>query len=351
MTPSALRDHIFQLLEFIVSDMESSQTPEEQKEKSLGDKNTDHLSASLHTHAALRFSDGFDIAQMVSEYRALRASVIKLWGNVSPAFDARDIDDMTRFNESIDEELADSVNFYTEKIAHSNDILSGILGHDLRGPLQSIMLSAELISHFGKLGERQSMLTKNIVESSNRMTALVNDLLDVTRARFGVQMPVVRSLMNMGFVAHQIIDELRIVHPNLKLVLNESGDLNGEWDKARIGQVFSNLLSNAIQYSIQSSPITVEIKGSTKTVILTVENNGTPIPPEKIKQIFDPLTRVSPSDDSSSVSGNLGLGLYIAETIVVAHGGTIEVTSSELGRTIFTARFPRSAPSTLSNDP
>jgi len=160
-------------------------------------------------------------------------------------------------------------------------------------------------------------------------------------------MPVVRTLMNMGFLAHNIIDEVRVVHPDRKFVINESGDLNGEWDKNRIGQVLSNLLANAIQYSAQNSPINVEIKGSSKMVVLTVENTGIPIPPEKIQQIFDPLTRVSPSDDNLSASVNLGLGLYITEIVVKAHGGTIEVTSSEFGRTIFTARFPRSALSTL----
>jgi signal transduction histidine kinase len=212
------------------------------------------------------------------------------------------------------------------------------------------MLSAELTLRLGKLNERQIMLTKNVIEGSNRMTALVNDLLDVTRARFGAGLPVARSSMNMGFVAHQIVDEVRVVHPGRGIVLNDSGDLNGEWDRARIGQVFSNLLANAVQYSFQDSPINVAIKGTPEMVTLTVGNAGIPIPPEKIRQIFDPLTRVLPSDDSLPPFGNLGLGLYITKEVVVAHGGTIEVTSSETGGTIFTARFPRSASSSFPKD-
>ncbi len=344
MTPLALRDHIHQILKFIVSDMASDQSPAQQKDKSLGEKDSNRKDTAAQTHAAVRFAGGFGIGQMVSEYRALRASIIKLWSNVGPAFDARDIGDMTRFNESIDQEMTESVNFYTEKVAYSKDILTGMLGHDLRGPLQAIMLSAELTLHLGKLNERQTMLMKNVIESSTRMKTLINDLLDVSRARFGARLSVARLPMNMAFVAHQVIDEIRIVHPTRTIALSDSGDLRGEWDKARIGQVFSNLLANAIQYSFQDSTITVDLKGTAEMVTLMVHNSGVPIPPDKLRMIFDPLTRASPSD-SLRPSGNLGLGLFITKEVVTAHGGTIEVKSSDLDGSIFTAKFPRHLPS------
>ncbi len=144
MTPYALRDHIHQILAFVTSDMASYQTPSEQKEKSHGEKKQTQPVTAAQTHAALRFAGGFDIGQMASEYRALRASVLKLWSNTGPAFDAEDIADMTRFNESIDQELAESVNFYTGRVAQSRELVIGILSHDLRSPLQAIALSAEL---------------------------------------------------------------------------------------------------------------------------------------------------------------------------------------------------------------
>ncbi len=123
LTPYALRDHISQILEFVTSDMASYQTPSEQKEKSHGGKKPIHPVTAAQTHAALRFAGGFDIGQMTSEYRALRASVLKLWSNMGPAFDAEDIADMIRFNESIDQELAESVNFYTERVAQSREMV------------------------------------------------------------------------------------------------------------------------------------------------------------------------------------------------------------------------------------
>lgn len=279
---------------------------------------------------------------MASEYRALRASVLRLWTKTSPAFDAQDIDDLTRFNESIDQELSESVNFYMKKVSQSTGLLTGILGHDLRGPLQAIILSTELTLYMGQLSERQTMLQKNVLESAQRMTGLISNLLDVTRARLGSGLPVVCATMNMGFVAQQVVEEVRVVHPHRIIQLSMSGNLVGEWDKARIGQVFSNLIGNAIQYGFKGSPIHVDVAGSSDAVIVTIRNDGVPIPPEKINMIFDPLTRGLPDESTSSTTENLGLGLYITKEVVVAHGGTIEVTSSESEGTTFKACFPRS---------
>ena len=257
---------------------------------------------------------------------------------------------MTRFNESIDQELAESVDFYTAKVARSRDLVVGMLGHDLRGPLQAITLSTELALRMGQISDRQTMLAKNVLESANRMDNLITTLLDVTRARFGAGLPVVRGVMNMGFVAQQVVSEVRAVSPRRMVELNMSGDLTGEWDKARVGQVFSNLLNNAIQHGFQEAPVRVDVRSDPKAVTLTVSNDGVPIPPEKIGMIFDPLTRVLPDGDSPPASENLGLGLYIAKEVVVAHGGTIDVTSSETEGTVFTARFPRQEPEAALQD-
>jgi signal transduction histidine kinase len=350
MTSDALRDHIHQILAFVVSDMASYQTPEEQKEKSHGEKISADPVTAAQTHAALRFAGGFDIRQMASEYRALRASVLKLWTNTGPAFDAEDIADMTRFNESIDQELAESVNFYTDKVAQSRELVVGILSHDLRSPLQAIALATELSLHMGQLNERQTMLSNKVLECTNRMSALINDLLDVTRARFGAGLPVVRAMMNMGTVAEQIVDEVRVVHPHRVIELSVTGVLSGEWDKARIGQVFSNLLNNAMQYGSRIAPVRVGLTGDPRVVTLTVWNDGVAIPADKIMTIFDPLTRLIAGEDGAPASGNLGLGLYITKQVVVAHGGTIKVASSEMGGTAFTAQFPRSQPDPAVHD-
>ena len=343
MTPLALRDHIYQILEFVMNDMASSQTPKEQTQKSLGRKEKSPISTAAETHASLRIAGGFDIEQMVSEYRALRASIIKLWSRTLPIMDADDIIDLIRFNESIDQELTESVSFYMQSTLQSKDLFVGILTHDLRSPVQAIMLSAELLPKFGAISDKQAMLTKGVSESAKRINSLIDNLVDVTRARLGTGLPVKRSKMNIGFVGNLVIDELRVVHPDRKIIANISGDLKGSWDKARIGQIFSNLLGNAIQYSFKDTPIIVNITSAADIVMISFYNDGKPIPPNKIKTIFNPLSRGSDRENQFSLP-NLGLGLFITDEIVVAHGGTISVTSSEQDGTTFTVKLPRSAP-------
>ena len=124
-------------------------------------------------------------------------------------------------------------------------------------------------------------------------------------------------------------------------LLEVSGDLNGEWDKARIGQAFSNLIGNALQYSFKDSSIVVDVRGTPKEVILSVHNEGVPIAPEKIETIFNSLTRASTNEGDLPGIMNLGLGLYITKEIVLSHGGTLHVTSTEEDGTEFTAHFPR----------
>lgn len=340
MTPLALRNHIHQILSFIIKDIKSSQTSLEQVQKSRGEKEKSPDPTAAETHAALRLAGGFNIDQMVSEYRALRASVIKLWSAVNTYIDNVDIVDLTRFNESIDQVLAESVSHYTQKVSHSNNLFIAILSHDLRSPLGAILMSAQLLLNVGELNKKSTMMVSQILDSTFRIRKIVEGLLDVTRARFGSGLPVIRGPMDMGFVSRKLVDEMRVAYPTRTITLDISGDVNGEWDKARIGQVFSNLISNAIQYSFSDSSIDVRIKGAAEEVVLSVHNEGVPIPSEKIKTLFDSLTRAVATEEDRPEATNLGLGLYITKDIVVAHGGTIGVTSSEEGTT-FTARFPR----------
>ena len=148
--------------------------------------------------------------------------------------------------------------------------------------------------------------------------------------------------MDMAFVGRQLVDEMRAMHPSRTFQLEISGETEGKWDKARIGQVFSNLLGNAVQYGFTDLPIGVTIKGDPAAIEVSVHNDGVPIPPDAIGGIFNSLTRGGGKKSANGrESTNLGLGLYITKQIVSAHGGTIGVTSSEKDGTTFTAVFPR----------
>ncbi|MBY0355453.1 MAG: sensor histidine kinase [Rickettsiales bacterium] len=342
MSPLTLRDHIGEILVFIEKDIASHQTAAEQKKKSRGKGPVQLKISAAQTHAALRLAGGFDIDQMVSEYRALRASIVNLWCADKPQLVAKDLLDLTRFNESIDQILAESVSHYTLKVSQSKDLFIGILSHDLRTPLHVITMSAELQANIGTMDEKQRMLSQQILESTARITKIVGDLLDVTRARFGSGIPVIRESMNMEFVTRQIMSEMRVAYPDSTITLTCAGDMKGEWDKARIGQVLCNLIGNAIQYSFAQTPIELRLDGSPSGMTLTIHNVGTPIAPEKIPMLFDSFVRGIDDNGEckTSVSGNLGLGLFITRDIVQSHGGTIAVSSSEDEGTNFTVYLP-----------
>src|ERR1700722_5153269 len=327
----SLRNHIHEILTFIANDIESAQTGTEQIKKSHGKKVKFGYSAA-ESHAAIRLAAGFNLDQMVSEYRALRTSVIKLWKAKVTESTKQDILDMIRFNESIDQELTESICHYSHKVTHSKDLLLGILSHDLRTPLNAAIMSAQLMMKIGALNERQTMLCFQAIDCVSRANEIVTNLFDLTRARFGSGLPVSRELTDMGFVSRQLVEEMRVVYPERAITLDVSGDLEGKWDKTRIGQVFSNLISNAIQYGFSDLPVKVNVSGTPTEAIVSVHNEGVPIRAEKLERIFDSLTRGSDEDDENEpASVHLGLGLYITKEIVISHGGTISVTSSEKG--------------------
>ena len=342
-SPLSLRNHIEYILQFIADDIDSLQTDAEQVSKSQG-MNAKHSTDSVaEVHAALRQAGGFNMDQMVSEYRALRASVIKLWRAQATETTRQDIVDLTRFNEAIDQELTESISYYSLKVERSRDLFLGILGHDLRNPIGAMTMSAELIGRIGALSERQRMLISQISLSSIRAIEILDQLLDLTRVRIGSGLRVIRAQMDMAFVARQLVDEMRAAHPERTFTVDVSGDTNGNWDRPRIGQVLSNLLGNAVQYGFKDLPISVSVSviGETTDVTVSIHNDGVPIPPGAVARIFDALVRSGEGKDAHLQSNNLGLGLYITNEIVIAHGGTIKVASSEKHGTTFTALFPR----------
>jgi signal transduction histidine kinase len=342
MSPRSLRNHIKDILAFIADDLESFQTDFEQEKKSEGKKPKNHENSAAEIHASLRQSGGFSMDQMVSEFRALRASVIRLWKAQMTEATNADVSDLIRFNESLDQAVTEAISYYTKTVDQSRDLFLGILSHELRDPIGAMKMSADLALHIGALNERQTMLMSQVVISAGRAIEIINNLLDLTRSRLGSGLQVIKNTMDMAFVSRQLVDEMRAMHPSCTFQLEISGETEGKWDKARIGQVFSKLLGNAVQYGFKDLPIGVTIKGEQEAVSVSVHNDGVPISPNAIGGIFDSLTRGGGERSANDgETTNLGLGLYITKEIISAHGGKVGVTSSEKNGTTFTATFPR----------
>jgi signal transduction histidine kinase len=348
MSAMSLRDHAKQILEAIASDIQSHQTDLEQSDKSKGLAPFSAVTTAAAAHGALRHLSGFDLIQLGAEYRALRASVLRLWGAKLSKEHQRALADVTRFNESVDQALAESIGRYADEVARSRDTFLAILGHDLRSPLSAVSLLAEYLLTPGVLEGKQLQAAARIQRSAKTMGAMVRDLLEYTRTQLGQGIPVALQPSNIGQICQTAQEEVRAAHPGCVLKVEMSGDLDGHFDAARLHQVLSNLLNNAIQHGAPDSPVSLVARGERDTITLQVRNRGKPIPADALQVIFNPLVQVSPTQPhpDAELSTSLGLGLYIAREIVVAHQGTIEVASSEEDGTVFTVRLPRVRPAT-----
>jgi signal transduction histidine kinase len=344
MDIAALRDHASEMLTVIAADLETPQTGAEQHEKSIGQgpDGDEAPSTAAEQHGADRAERGFSIDEMVSEYRALRASVIRLWIEEKGALDAGDIADLTRFNEAIDQSLTESIARYTHDLDQSKEMFIAILGHDLRTPLGAIITSATFMLDIGELQEPHLTLTSRIASSSRRMDRMVGDLLDLTRSRLGGGIPIERGTMNLDEVVRDVASELGTMHTDRSIRVRATGDLDGRWDRERLSQALTNLIGNALEHGAQETPVEVTVQGGSDDVAIVIHNHGVPIPASLIRRIFDPMKRrAATGPRAAGATSHLGLGLYIAERIVTAHSGTIDVESSASAGTTFTVRLPR----------
>ena len=345
MNIAALRDHASEMLTAIAADLETSQSGAAQSEKSKGhtDAEPQDPVTAAEEHGGGRARSGFTIAQMVAEYRALRASVIRLWTSELDTLTPENIDNMTRFNEAIDQSLAESVAEYTDSLDRSKELFLAILGHDLRTPLGAILASAQFMLDSAGLKDPHLTLTSRIASSAERMVHMVGDLLDFTRSTLGGSIPIVRAPMSVDTLVREVVAELSAVHPDATVEVDVQGEPEAELDAARMSQALGNLISNALVHGDEDTLVTVEVGGDDHEVVLAVHNRGTPIAGETLDGIFNPMKQreIGQSRRASDPWGSLGLGLYIAERIVTAHEGSIDVDSSEEQGTTFTVRLPR----------
>lgn len=335
MSDDELRDHAHELLAAIVVDMNRPQSTRRQSDKSKGLAPEGALGRVGQQHAVERLDTGLKLDQLVSEYRALRASVLRLWEESQRPGN----DEVTRFNEAIDETLAESSNWYSAKMTETREQFLAILGHDLRTPLGAIVSGAALLTDARSLDDKNARVATRILSSAMRMERLVHGLLDLTRTRLGAGIPIDRKPMNLVPVCQQVIAELETVHPRCVVQFEAKGDLHGEWDSDRLAQLVSNLVGNALQYGCEYGTVGVRLQERGKLVALQVHNGGPPIPEKTLESIFEPMVR-SAENIGKNATG-LGLGLFIAREIVIAHDGTIGLVSTKKEGTTFTVQLPR----------
>jgi len=345
MSEPAIRDDARHVLLSIAQDIDAEQSTSQQIEKSKGHAPGEPNALSpASEHGEQRRLSGFSLVQLAAEYRALRATVIRLWMENPSSPTGAITNDIVRFNETIDQALAESIATYTAHAERTRDTFLAILGHDLRSPLATISMVGDLLVRPDNT-DRTIKLGAKVKRGAAAMSIMVSDLLEFARTQLGSEIPLVPKLADLREVCQWGVDDASAVHPGCTFKLETSGELEFCFDTARMQQVFSNLLNNAAQFHTGDQPVTIAASSEAGggAIIVEVRNFGTVISSESLGAIFDPLVQLPVEDDQNArPSTSLGLGLFIAREITTAHGGTIAVTSNKIAGTVLTVRIPRS---------
>jgi signal transduction histidine kinase len=285
MNSQQLRDHAEHILRVVYKDLDTSQNDEEQERKSKGLATgpIDASNTAAETHALLRAQGGFNLNQMTSEYRALRASVLHLWARACEPADIV-VTDMVRFNEAIDQAIAESVAFFNAQIENERNLLLGMLGHDMRGPLQVIQLTARYLSKADTAVDVATAAAR-LIKSSASLKVLLDDLLDFNRTKLGLGVTISPAPVDLAVAFSAEIEQLRVAHPGRSIAFEANGEVSGVWDINRLNQLWGNLVVNAIKYGAFSSPVRIVLDGLPTEVRFAVHNHGPKIEQALLGQI------------------------------------------------------------------
>ncbi|MDM0110548.1 sensor histidine kinase [Variovorax sp. J22R133] len=341
MSVIELRDHAHDILLDIASEMDSNQSEDQREAKGKGLAPQSAKASFSSVHGKLRHSVGFDVSQVSAEYRALRASVLRLWMRNVGTVDASVLEEVIRFNEGIDQALAEALFSYSEEMSKSRDTFLAVLGHDLRSPLGALGSCLQLLGHptNGAQNERAVRVAKHSIASINEM---ITDLLEYTRTRLGRGIKVTPRRGDFSALCEQAVEECAAAYPSRKIEAHVAPELTFTFDAARMRQVLANLLVNAVQHGDPKSPVKLESRFEDGAVVVVVKNYGEPIPGDAMQVIFNPLVQIASreSEPHERPATSLGLGLFIAREIVHGHDGTISVSSSTDEGTAFVVRLP-----------
>jgi signal transduction histidine kinase len=364
--PTEMRDEAEDILRATVVDMQSHQTAAQQAEKSKGasrqSDEDDDLTRASSSHGRGREVSGFELWAVLAEYRALRASVLRLWRESEPTPDLRDLNDMTRFNESMDQSLMHAVRSYAEQVEReretlmakeqaarreaeaanrAKDVFLATLSHEMRTPLNAIVGWLSILRHDSAETRHFQEGLEVIERNTMAQVQLIDDLLDVSRIvsgklRVDIQPCELADVINAGVNVTRTAAAARGITLNLRL---DPSANDASCDSVRIQQVVWNLVSNAIKFTPKGGHVHVTLDRAESSFQIQVSDTGQGISPDLLPHVFDRF-RQADSSMRRRFAG-LGLGLSIVKYIVEAHGGTVEATSPGEGKgSTFTVRLP-----------
>ena len=335
-----LRDHLGELLDTVAGELELRERAQTAvTNPSAPSASIDQVDAAAEKHGARRAQQGMTVKQVVAEFPIMRSCVMRLWLRSLAGTGPADLESLIRFDEALDHALTQSVGEFMNRLDRARETFLGILSHDLRDPISTVITGGKLLLEPGiDEGTSRDVLLR-IVATGERMRLLVADLLDAVRTQLGGPLPIQPHDADLADTMRHIAGEFATAHPNRELKLHVSGDLRGQWDDRRVGQAVANLVTNALQYGSPGTPIDVSIT-TDREVHIAVHNDGPPIPDQRRASLFE-LFAGAGDHGAARDHKRLHLGLYIAKAIVDGHHGRLEVDSAADRGTTFTIHLPR----------
>lgn len=336
MDALALRDHARQMLLAIADDVLSDQSEADRQSKSRGEAPAAEHDTAATAHGEQRFAGQLSIGQLAAEFRALRATVLRLWTRAG----VPDAEDLVRFNEAIDQALAESIEAFSSKATLTRDLFVGVLGHDLRAPLATVGAAADLLIA-SPPSPAAARLGGSIKRATRHMAGMIENVVNYARLQLGGASDGKIAVVDVLAMCKDAIVDARSAFTASEFELSSSGDVRGHFDPITLRQLVTNLFVNAAQHGEPGQPIAVALQSGDGCMTLSVENRGRAIPERELAMLFQPMVRHADADSTSGIGRtSLGLGLFIADAVARAHGGRIAVTSTAEGVTRFVVSLP-----------
>ena len=267
--------------------------------------------------------------------------MVRLWRRKHPSPSAEDLDDLVHFNEAMDRSLAELTATFSPSESQPQSLFLGVLNHELRTSVASILMSAQVLTHRSTPGTPEAKAAQRILRSCEQLRQSLDALSDFTKVRLGEPLDIDRVRDDMAVLCKQAVDAFARIDPERHVRLTADGDLGGDWDTTRIREAVGGLIGNAARFASRGSVVTIAADGhAADEVKVTVHGDGTPIDVETLQTIFDPVARV---ESENATYAGLGLGLFIVRKVVDAHGGHVSVEASAQDGTTFTMVLPRRA--------
>ncbi|MFS8981266.1 sensor histidine kinase [Cupriavidus necator] len=294
-------------------------------------------------HGGQRLATGYSLLELQTEYRVLRSVVVSEWMKVRHSWLQQEIADMAHFHAALDRALGESTNAYVAGLDRSRDIFVGVLGHDLRGPINAALLNIRLLARDSDLRDQSRAAALRIERSVRQMNELASELLEFVSIHFGRPRPLSLCDVSMSRICEEAIGDAQTLSPDRQFVAQLDDNTTGRWDAHRLRQAVYNLLRNAIDHGAVDAPIGIATRGDKDSVSVEVHSRGEPIPPGSLARIFDPFTQASSGEADMKIQGSIGLGLFIVRDVATMHDGSVSVTSTAEEGTTFRIEVPRNA--------